>query len=70
MMKKIYVDGFVFLTLHIYRRFLSSPVLKTCPIPNLPLIGENIIIFSIKTFEMLIFKNIHITESNIFGKYY
>ena len=70
MMKKIYVDGFVFLPLHIYRRYLSPPVLKTCPIPNLPLIGENIIIFSIKSFEMLIFKNIHITESNIFGKYY
>ena len=30
---------------HIYRRHLSPPVRKMCPIPNLPLIGENIMIF-------------------------
>ena len=45
MTKKIHVDRFVFLPLHIYRRHLSPPVRKTCPIPNLPLTGENIIIF-------------------------
>ena len=44
MKKKIYVDGFVFLLLHIYRRHLSLPVGKICPVFNVPLIGENIII--------------------------
>ena len=39
-MKKIYVDGFVFMPSHIYM----------CPIPSLPLIGENIIIFSNEMF--------------------
>ena len=48
--EKKYVDGFVFLPSHIYRRLISPPVRKMCPIPNLPLIGENIIIFSNKTF--------------------
>ena len=38
-----------------------------CPIPNLPLIGKNIIIFSNKTFQVLIFVKIHSTQSN-FGK--
>ena len=43
--KKIYVDGFVFLPSHIYRRNLYFPsVRKMCPIPNLPIIGENILI--------------------------
>ena len=51
MTKKNYVDGFVFLPLHIYRRHLSPPVRKMCPILNLPLIGETIIIFSNKTFK-------------------
>ena len=49
MTKKTYVDGFVFVLLHIYRRHPSPPVRKMCSIPNLPLIGENIIIFSKKT---------------------
>ena len=60
MTKKLYVDGFVFLSLHIYRRHLSPPVRKMCPIPNLLLIGEFIIIFSDKTFDVLIFEKIHI----------
>ena len=44
MTKKIYVDVFVFLLLHIYRRHLSLPVRKMCPILDVPLMGENIII--------------------------
>ena len=43
--EKKYVDVFVFLLFHIYRRHLSLPVWKRCPIPDVPLIGENIIIF-------------------------
>ena len=54
--------------LHIYKRHLLRPVQKICPIPNLPLIGQNISIFSNKTFLVLILEKIHITESN-FGKY-
>ena len=42
---KIYVDVFVFLLLHIYRRHLSPPVRKMCPVLDVPLMGENIIIF-------------------------
>ena len=53
MPKKIYVDGFVFL-----QNGASPPIRKTCPIPILWLIGENIIIF----------EKIHITEYN-FCKY-
>ena len=46
MTKKIYVDGFFFLPSHIYRRNLYfQSVRKMCPIPNLPIIGENIFIF-------------------------
>ena len=63
--KNIYVDRFVVLPLHIYRRHLSLPVWKMCPIPNLLLIaGKNIIVFSNKTIYVLILKNMHITESN------
>ena len=59
MTKKIGVDRFVFLPLHIYRGcqgafFLELPLRKMCPIPNLLLLGENIIIFSNKTFYLLI----------------
>ena len=45
MTKKIYVDVFVFLLLDIYRRHLSLPVQKMCPVLDVPLMGENIIIF-------------------------
>ena len=43
--EKVYVDVFVFLLLHIYRRHLSPPVGKICPFLDVPLMGENIIIF-------------------------
>ena len=66
MTKKLYVDVFVFLLLHIYRRNLSPPVRKMCPILDVPLMDENIIFFlSNKTFQVLIFKNIHKTKSYI-----
>ena len=64
-LRKIYVYVFVFLLLHIYRRHLSKPVRKMCPIPDIPLKGKNVIIFSIKKFQVLIFEKIHITESYI-----
>ena len=60
--EKIYVDEFVFLQLCIYRRHISLPGLKMCLIPNIPLIGENIIIFSNKTFNAHI-GTIHIAAS-------
>ena len=44
---------------HIYRSHLSPSVRKMCPTPNLPLKGENIIIFSNKTFKVLIFVKIY-----------
>ena len=34
-----------------------------CPIPDIPLMGEIIIILSNKKFQVLIFENKHITES-------
>ena len=34
-----------------------------CLIPDLLLMGENIIIFSNKNFQVFIFENIHVTES-------
>ena len=37
MTKKIYVDVFVFLLLHIYRMHLSPAVRKMCPILDVPL---------------------------------
>ena len=59
----------LFMPLHIYyRRHLSPPVRNMCPISNHLLIGENIIIFSNKTFYVLIFEKIHITESNFCKK--
>ena len=61
MTKKIYVDVFVFLLLDIYRRHLSLPVQKMCPVLDVPLMGENIII----SFQVLLFENIHITKSYI-----
>ena len=48
--EKKYVDRFIFLPLHIYKKHMSPPDWKMCPIPNLPLIGKNIIIFPNKTF--------------------
>ena len=68
---EIYVDGFVFIPSHIYRRHLSPPVRKMYPIPSLPLIGENIIILSNKTFDVLICVRIHvhITEFNFWLKF-
>ena len=63
--EKIYVDGFVFSAIAIYRGHISPPVWRMCPIPNFPLIRENIIIFSNKTFKVLVFENEnqHITDS-------
>ena len=46
--EKIHVNGFDFLLLNIYRRHLSPLVRKTCPIPNLPLIGEKKILSSLQ----------------------
>ena len=55
--KNIYsFDWFVFMPSHIYKRHISPPVRKMCPIPNIPLIGENIIIFSNNTLQVLIFE--------------
>ena len=42
--EKIYVDVFVFMLLHVYRRYLSPPVRKMCPILAARLMGESIII--------------------------
>ena len=53
-------------------RHLSAPVWKMCPIPDFPLMGENIIIFSNRTFRVFILnKNIHYwnLSNYIFGKY-
>ena len=63
MTKTIYVDVFVFLLSHIYRRHLSPPVWILYPIPNIPFIGENIIFFSNKMFQVPKFEKINITES-------
>ena len=38
----MYVDVFLFLLLHIYRRHLSPPVWKMCPILDVLLMGKNI----------------------------
>ena len=65
---KIFVDVFVFLLLHMYRRHQSPSVREMCPIPDVPLMGENIIIFFFKQNVLsvqFIFENIHITESYI-----
>ena len=70
MKKKIYVDGSVFLPFHIYRGLLSPPVRKICQIPNVPLIGENIISFRSKRFKSPYSKKYTFTEYilvNIFG---
>ena len=56
--KYMFRDSF-FLPLHIYRRHLSPSVQKMCPIPNLPLIGETITIFSNRTLLMLTFEITH-----------
>ena len=53
-MNKINNDVLVFLLLYIYGRHISPPVWKMCPIPDIPLTGENVIIFSNKTFQVLI----------------
>ena len=39
--------------------------LEMCPIPYVPLLGKNIIIFSNKTFQVLMFQTLHITDSYI-----
>ena len=70
MTKKIYVDEFVFLLLHIYRRHLSPPVWKLCQIPDISIMGENIIIFSNKMFQVLIFQKIHFTESYLLENFW
>ena len=59
---KIYVV-FDFLLLHIYKWHLSLPVWKLCPISDIPLMGKNIIIFSNKTFQVIRFEKINITDS-------
>ena len=61
MTRKIYVDGFVFLSLNVYRRYLSPRVWKLCRIPDILLVGEDII-FSNNTF-VFIFQKINITVS-------
>ena len=58
-------ENIFFLLMHINRRHLSPPVWKMCLIPDLPLMGENIIIFSNKTFQVLTFEKIHDTEYNL-----
>ena len=45
MMNKVYVDIIVLLLLYIYRRHLSQPARKMCPIRNVSLMVENIFIF-------------------------
>ena len=56
--KKIYVDGFICLAMPMYRRHLAiTASSEMCPIPNLLLIGENIIIFSNKVLSAYIKKN-------------
>ena len=57
------VDIFVFLLLHFYRRHLSLPFRKLCPIPNVPHMGENII-FSNKPFQVLILVRKKYTKTN------
>ena len=62
MTKKIYVEAFVFLLLHVYRGHLSPPVRILCRVLDVPLMGENIIIFvKKKSFKVIIFENIPIT---------
>lgn len=57
---------FFLLLLFIYRRNLLPPVWKMfLQIPNLPLIAENIIIYSNKTFQVLRLKKILITLSHL-----
>ena len=55
MKNKIYVDEFVFLPLHIYKRHLSPPVRKMCPILNLPL-------------RPYVLKYYHIFKQNVLSK--
>ena len=43
--EKIYVDVFIVLLLHIYRRHLSPPAQKMWPISDVPLMGKIIINF-------------------------
>ena len=60
MMKKLYVDIFILLLLHIYRRHLLLPIWKMCPISDVLLMGKDIIIlFQIKRFKSSYSKNIH-----------
>ena len=67
MTKKTYVDVFVFLLFHIYRRHLSPPVRKMCPLPMFRL-WEKILslFFQINLLSAHIRKKkLHITESYI-----
>ena len=68
MTKNIYVKGFAFLPLHIYRRHLSLPGRIMCPIPDLPLIDENSLIFSSKCFKCSYAENYALLNV-IFGKH-
>ena len=65
MLKKVYVDGFVFLPLHIYKRHLSPPVRKMRPIPN-PL--KILPSFQTKHFKYL-YSNKYTLLNLIFDKY-
>ena len=65
MLKKVYVDGFVFLPLHIYKRHLSPPVRKMRPIPNPLRILPS---FQTKHFKYL-YSNKYTLLNLIFGKY-
>ena len=67
MPKKIYIDGFVFLPLHIYRRHLSLLVRKMCRIPKHLLIGEKIYHLFKQNILSAHIRKMHITEPD-FGK--
>ena len=65
MTKKIYVDVFVFLLVLIYRRHLSPPVRKHSARFSMFRSWAKILFLSNKTFQVVIFENIHINKSYI-----
>ena len=64
MTKKINFDIFVFLLLHIYRRCYHRQFGK-CAWSSMFRSWAKILFLSNKTFQVLIFENIHITKSYI-----
>ena len=62
---KIYVDVFVFLLSHMYRRHLSPPVRKMCPVLDVPLMGENIIFVSLNVSSAHVRKYTHIIKCSV-----